>query len=238
MNNPTESFIRIYEGIFNEVNRRSGEPDSHRFELASARQRDAVVRRNYDLLNYVRNVRHTLAHPKHDSEGSAVQVTQAFLEEVQTLLLRLKNPPRAKSIGVRRKKIKTASKTDSLGDLADEMKQNGFSHVPILEENDVVIGVFNEAAVFDYIWVENESIVGRQMQISDILEHCSLDAGHTEKFRFVKPATTIDRLVEMFRALESPSSRLGAVFVTASGKKSEALQRLITPWDVLAVSSD
>jgi hypothetical protein len=30
---------------------------------------------------------------------------------------------------------------------------------------------------------------------------------------------------------------VGAAFVTASGKKTEPLQRLITPWDVLAISA-
>ena len=117
------------------------------------------------------------------------------------------------------------------------MKQNGFSHVPILDERDAVIGVFNEAAVFDHLWADTEMIVGRQMQISDILPHCRLDADHTENFRFVKPGTPIDDLVEMFVAVESPTTRLGAAFVTASGNSTEPLQRLITAWDVLAGTS-
>ena len=125
---------------------------------------------------------------------------------------------------------------DRLGDLADEMKRSGFSHVPIVDECDVVIGVFNEAAVFDYLWSDTETIVGRRMQISDLLPNCRIDADHTEIFRFVKPATPVDDLVDMFLALDSPTTRVGAAFVTASGKKSDPLQRLITPWDVLAIS--
>ena len=179
-----------------------------------------------------------LQHPKHRSEGHAIQVSEAFLDEVQALLSHLKKPPTASSVGVPRKKIKTASLTDGLGDLADEMKQHGFSHVPIVDERDAVIGVFNEAAVFDHLWAEAETIVGRRMQISDILPHCRFDAGHTENFKFVKPTTPIDDLAEMFLALESPTTRVGASFVTASGKKTEPLQGLITPWDVLAMSYD
>ena len=117
------------------------------------------------------------------------------------------------------------------------MKRGGFSHVPILDELGAVVGVFNEAAVFDCLWAETETIIGREMQISEILPHCLLDAGHTENFRFVKPGTLIDDLVEMFRAPESPTTRLGAAFVTASGKKTEPLQRLVTAWDVLTSSS-
>ena len=236
MNDPTDTFIRTFEEISAEVNLRARAPSSRSIEIERAASRDGVVQRNRPLLKYIRDIRNLLQHPKHSSKAHAFQISQTFLDEVQILLRRLKSPPTANSVGVPRKRIKIASETDRLGDLADEMKQGGFSHVPILDEHEAVIGVFNEAAVFDYLWAEAETIVGRQMPISDILQHCRLNTGHTESFRFVKPATPIDDLVDMFRAIESPMTRVGAVFVTASGKETEQLQRLITSWDVLAVS--
>lgn len=133
--------------------------------------------------------------------------------------------------------VRTASLTDRLGDLADEMKQNGYSHVPILNEREVVIGVFNEAAVFDSLWVESETIISREMLVSDILQHCQLDANHTEVFRFISPRVPIDDIAEMFLAIESPTTRVGAAFITASGKKTDPLQRLITPWDIISNQS-
>lgn len=237
MRNPTETFIRTFEQIVTEVNRRAGAPWSHTFEIEGAARRDGVVRRNRSLLVYVRNVRNTLQHPRHGSEGHAIQVSEAFLEEVQVLLTYLKNPPTAGSVGVPRRKICTARSTDRLGDLADEMRQGGFSHVPILDEHDAVIGVFNEAAVFDYLWADSETIVGRQMEISDILPYCRLDAERTESFRFVRPGTPVDEVVDMFLALESPTTRVAAAFVTASGKTTEPLQRLVTAWDVLETTA-
>ena len=235
MNDPKEPFIRTYEKIKAEVNRRAGAPSSHIFEIKKAAKRDRLVVRKRDLLEYVHEIRKLLQHPQHNSKGHAIQIPQEFLDEVQVLLRRLKSPPTANSVGVphkKIKKIKIARETDRLGDLADKMKQRGFSHIPILDERGVVIGVFNEAAVFDYLWAEEKMIVDRQMLISDIFQHCRLNAGHTESFRFVKPATPIDDLVDIFRAL-SPTTRVGAVFVTASGNETEPLQRLITPWDVL-----
>lgn len=237
MREPTESFIRAFEEIAREVNRRAGTPSSHAFEIERASQRDGVVRKNRPLLIYIREIRNALQHPKHRSNGHAIHVSDAFLAETQTLLKHLKNPPTAASVGVPRKQIRTAQPTDQLGHLARQMKQSGFSHLPILDAEDVVIGVFNEAAVFDYLWAETETIVDRQMQIRDIMAHCRLDADHTETFRFVRPGTPLVDLVDMFRAIQE-TTRVGAAFVTASGKKTEPLQRLITPWDVLATSSD
>ena len=237
MSNPTETFIRTFEEIVTEVNRRAGAPSSHTLEIEKAAWRDGVVRKHRRLLVYARDVRNTLQHPGHGSEGHAVQVSDAFLEEVQALLTYLKNPPTAGSVGVPRSKISTASRTDRLGDLADEMRRSGFSHVPVLNEHDAVIGVFNEAAVFDYLWADTETIVGRQMRIEEILPHCRLDTERTESFRFVRPGTPIDDVVDLFLALASPTTRVGAAFVTASGKSTEPLQRLITAWDVLEATS-
>ena len=235
---PTEAFIRSYEKLVEEVNRLAGVPSSHSFEIERASERNGTVKKGRALLMYIRDVRIALQHPKHRSEGHAVHVSESFLDEVRALLRLLKNPPTANSVGVPRKQMKTAHLTDQLGELADEMKRGGFSHLPILDQSEAVIGVFNEAAVFDYLWAETETIIGRRMQVSDILAHCRLDAIHTETFMFVTPRTLLDDLVETFLAVRSSTTRVGAAFVTASGKKSEPLQRLITPWDVLAVSAE
>jgi len=233
MSSTTERFIRLYEDLVAEVNRRSGAGTSHSFEIERAAGRDGAVRKQQNLLKYIRDVRHALQHPKHRSEGHAVLISESFLEEVASLLNHFQNPVRAGSLGVPRKQIRTAQLSDRLGDLADDMKTGGFSHVPIVDEGDVVVGVFNEAAVFDYLWSESEKIVGRSMSVQEVLPHCRLDANHTETFSFVGPRIPLEDLVDMFLALESPTTRVGAVFVTASGKSTEQLQRLITPWDVL-----
>lgn len=233
MSGETEAFIRTFEEIVTEVNRRAGRDTSRIFEIEQAALRDAAVRRNRQLLVYIRDVRNALQHPKHGASGHAVQVTGAFLAEVKALLRHLKNPPTANSIGVARGDIKTARLDDRLGDLALTMKRSGFSHLPILDERGAVIGVFNEAAVFDHLWVGSETIIGRDMKVEDILPHCQLDVGHTETFKFVQPGRLLDDLVSIFSAPASPTTRVGAVFVTASGKPSEALQRMITAWDVL-----
>lgn len=238
MSSTTERFLRLFEEMVGEVNRRAGDEESHSFLIERAASRDGAVKKNQSLLRYIRDVRNALQHPKHRSEGHAVLITESFLEEVASLLNHFQNPVRAGSLGVPRKQIKTAQLSDRLGDLADDMKAGGFSHVPIVDEGDVVVGVFNEAAVFDFLWSESEKIIGRSMSLQDVLPHCRLDANHTESFRFVGPRVPLEDLVDMFRALESPTTRVGAVFVTASGKSTEKLQRLITPWDVLGGAAE
>jgi predicted transcriptional regulator len=233
----TEKFIRVYEELVKEVNKRAHDAGSHRFEIEKAAQKDRGVARHHELLRYIRDIRHPLQHPKHKSPGPAVHISPAFLVEVEGILNHLRNPPNANSVGVSRKEMKTAQLTDQLGDLADHMKRTGFSHLPILDEENVLIGVFNEAAIFDYIWHVDEQIVQRTMIVEDVLPHCRLEAQHTETFRFVAPKTLVDDLIELFRAIETPLTRVGAVFVTLSGKPEKPVQRLITPWDVMSTET-
>lgn len=238
MTSINQEFIRTFESLSRELNRRASRPQSYSFELDEAVRRDPSIRRHEGRLRYIRDVRNTLQHPVHQSSGDALEVSASFLAEAQRLLEQLRNPPTASSIGIRRKQIRTAQLTDKLGELADEMKRTGFSHLPILDDKDVLLGVFNEAAMFDHLWAAPETIIGRNMQISDVLAHCRLDAGHTETFNFVRPTTPQSDLAEMFSVPTTPRSRVGAVFVTASGKPTEPITHLITPWDVLTSSAD
>lgn len=237
MSDANEVFIRLYEDLVKEVNNVAEEPSSHSFLIERAADRNGLIQKEERRLKYIRDVRHVLQHPRHRSLGSAVVISDTFLEETAELLEYIRKPPTAGDVGVPLKEVRTASLSDCLGDLADTMKSQRFSHLPILDDRYVVIGVFNEAAIFDHLWTESETIIGRGMLVSEVLEHCRLGANHTETFRFVSPRISVDDLVDMFLALQSPTARIGAVFVTASGKDTEPLQRLITPWDVLASSS-
>ena len=197
MSETNDRFLRLYEELKAEVNKRAGDSSSHSFQVANAARRDGAVSREKWRLEYIKDIRNALSHPKHKSQGHAVLISDTFLEEVETLLNHLRKPPTANTVGVPRKEIRTANLDEKLGDLAAEMKQGAFSHVPILDERDVVIGVFNEAAVFDHLWAETETIVSREMPVSDVLSHCRLDADHTETFKFLNPRTPLDDLVEV-----------------------------------------
>lgn len=233
-----QEFIQTYEALSSTVNGYAGAANSHSFEIEKAAHSNGLVRKNLALLKYIRDVRHALQHPKNSSTGHAFQISDAFLAETRTLLKHLKNPPNATSVGVPRKELMTTSLDGQLGQLAGEMKRRCFSHIPILNRDNILIGVFNEAAVFDHLWFAEETIIGKDMQIRDILAHCQLDAGHTETFRFVNPREPLDNLIDMFVAINEPNTRIGAVFVTASGSQKEAIHRMITPWDVLKTKKE
>lgn len=235
MSHRNDEFVATFKALPGEVNRRAGKPDSRTFELDEACARDRSLDQQRVLLRYIRDIRNMLQHPRHHGPGPAFEVSESLFSEANKLLRRLMNPPTAMKLGVARVGMRVAARDERLGDLAADMKREGSSHISILDERHAVIGVFNEAAVFSHLWADTETIIGQHMKLAEILDHCRLDAGHTERFHFVDPRTPIDLLIEEFIAIETPTTRVGEMFITASGKPTEPLQRMITPRDVLAV---
>ncbi len=238
MSRVNERFIRVFEGLSELVNARAGRPRSHAFELDAACNRNKGIQKYRSVLQYMRDVRNTLQHPRHKASGPAVLVSEPFVAELETLLQKLSRSSTAKDVGVAKKDIRVGRPEETLGSLADLMREKGFSHLPILGQSDEVVGVFNEASVFAHLWREGETIVGRDMRLSDIMEDCLIESSRTETFQFVRPGTPLRELQSIFLSLHTPFSRVGAVFVTASGRQHEPLQRLITPWDILALEND
>lgn len=238
MTSPNDAFIGLFERFSATLNRLADLPESRKCEIDEACRRHPRLEQHRRRLLYIRDLRHLLQHPQTRGGGAPFQIGPAFVEETAELLRRIENPPTAMKLGVSRAQIRTASPEERIGDLAAEMKEKGYSHLPILDERDVVRGVFNEAAVFDSLWAPHEPIIERSMRLGEIMAHCSLDAQHTETFRFIDPRQPLDAVLALFLAVATPTTRVGVVFVTASGKRSDPLQRLITPWDVMVVSRD
>lgn len=228
------AFIQTFEALKAEINRRAGNQDSHSLELDTAARRDPAVAKHDRLIRYIRDVRNTLQHPQHNTRAHALQVTTLFLDEVRGILEALENPPRACSLCVKRGDLYVTRVSDTVGSVTDVMRAKSYSHIPILDDQDKVLGVFNEAAVFDYFCSDDIIDARRDLTISEILRHCSLDANHTETFGFVRPTATADDLIGEFTTVAGTLTRVGALFVTPSGKRSEPITGMVTPWEVLA----
>jgi CBS domain-containing protein len=68
---------------------------------------------------------------------------------------------------VPRGKLYAAKLTGKIGDVADAMRSGNYLHVPVLDEEGVVVGVFNEAAIFDYFCSDEIIDVGRDKPVKD-----------------------------------------------------------------------
>lgn len=230
---PNDQFLGLFEAIKKLVNAIAG-IDSCELQLDAACERSRRVRERLSEIRHVRNVRNIIAHPQAQSGAPAVVVTPDLIHRTQRLLDTLTTVRTANTVGVPLGRLFTATTGTRLIAVADTMREKRYSHVPVLDERKRVIGVFNESAIFDYLVKQTIIELTEVMVVADVMDHCRLDAGHTESFQFIRPATTEDEMLDFLVNVEGDFTRVGALFVTASGTENEPLHRMITLWDVVS----
>ena len=215
-------------------------------------KKDATLREKIGFLDNVRYTRDVLSHNNTKTSFPFI-VTKDFLDEVNEFLKDLELKAEDiyipfKSITEANKSITAAKLGEKLGSIVDDMRKKSYSHIPIIDDNERVIGVFNEIAAFNYLWDNSIKSIDQNMRLSkDIFEYCRIEKREeleyveiyeivkpnvsVEDFGFVKPSISADKIKNLFKNPDSDRTRIGAVFVTQSGKKEGKLQGMITPWD-------
>lgn len=230
---PNDQFLRLFEAIKDLVNTIAGRT-SYELQLDAACNCSRRVTERRSEIRHVREVRNVIAHPQAKSGAPAVIVTPDLLARTQRLLNDLSLVRTANTTGVPRGQLFTATPDTRLTNIAETMRTKRYTHVPVLDEGSRVIGVFNESAIFDYLVSQTIIELDDAMLVDDIMDHCRLDAGHTESFRFIRPSTTEDEMLDALINVEGEFTRVGALFVTPSGNPNEPLHRMITIWDVMS----
>ncbi|WP_281857382.1 CBS domain-containing protein [Litoreibacter halocynthiae] len=237
MANQDEEFRQTYEAIKRVINRIAKKEDSVNFELDEAVYASQRVRNRKSDLNYVRSVRNAQNHPQQRNGEPAFAVTEAFVKWCKDLHDQLAKATNAGQLGVRVTELFTARWDTKIHPTVQEMRSQRFSHVPILNDAGHVVGVFNEAAILDYLMTNDlAAMIDPPDTLETIQAHCTIGADHVETFRFISPLATEDEVIDIFLSLTGPFTRVGAVFVTPSASSDKPIQRMITAWDVLSQS--
>ncbi|MCL2245946.1 MAG: CBS domain-containing protein [Lentimicrobiaceae bacterium] len=180
-------------------------------------------------IDYCREFRNILQHKLNDF---GVEPTDAMIRFLEETINKLENPKKISDIWIRKEKIRTASLDDKVLPIMNEMREKIYTHIPILE-NELLIGVFSENTLFQYL-SDNEIIsIEEEMQMSEFGEYLSFDKYINESFLFVKRDTTVYEVKQIFESYFAHKKRIGMIFSTHNGKVNERLLGIITPWDIL-----
>ena len=228
-------FVQLFEAIKLTVNKIADLEDSLEIELDAAIRRNRRVDARRSELRYIRAVRNTLSHPVQFGKEPPFIITAAFVEFCRSILNAISLAARASDLGNSRSDLYVANWDTPIKPLITTMREQRFSHIPILDEAGVLVGVFNESSILDYLMASDMmSLIEPEHTLQDIADHCRVGADHTETFRFVDHKATEDEVADIFITVTGLFTRVGAVFVTPGAAKDQPIQRMITAWDVLS----
>lgn len=229
MNSKAELFLDKYRKLEATV--------SARYNLSSSDSAVGYLERRPEYraikseLAYCREVRNLLAHNPKVKERYAVEPSDEMIDLLDQTVDRINNPLKARHICVPIGKVSCRVMDDYVRPAMMEMNERVYTHIPIMKEG-VVIGVFSENTLLSYLIDDEIVSIDNNIKFLDIGKYLPLDQHRAESFRFVGQETLVSEIEDIFAAAVKNSDRIGLIFVTKSGKKTEKLLGIISAWDI------
>lgn len=186
-----------------------------------------------DEIEYCREVRNLLAHKKKINNDFAVVPSARMIEFIDTLIEKVRSRTKCMSIAIDLPHVFWQDLNGNVKDTMKMMQQKLYTHVPILE-NGVVVGVFDENSVFNYLADEEIVCVDDNLTFKDIKSFLSLADREMEEFIFIGRNCYVDELEEKIEQAFHRGKRIGLAFITENGKATQKIQGIITPWDIIS----
>lgn len=197
------------------------------------RRGDVLFKKHCETLKQFAKLRNAIVHSPVDNDSRAIaEPHDKVVEGYEKFLEIVINPPLAiDKMSIPDKKIYKTYLNSNAFEVIDIMKKNMYSHVPVVEDNKL-IGVFSENAIFSYIADKDVVTIDKNTKISHFSNYIPIDRHTTEKIIFTHRKTTVAEIDDMFQDEYKDNKRLGAIFITENGKENEKILGLVTPWDI------
>lgn len=237
MNNNAE-FLRKYnelDALIGEKFNREEDDSSIYFLINKYRKSRIEIERIYsNKLDSVRRIRNLMVHESGIID-SLFDVSSDVLDFLDELISYLRNPVLAQDVMTPTKKLILGREDDLISVLIRKVIEEGISNIPIVDEKNVVIGIFNSDVLLN-LFVNNYHI-NENSRIKDIKEFTSLESQLNLRFIFVTKEYEIDVLNDYFSmSKEMYQKRLPIIFVSQNGKQNSPLIGVISPIDLIRKS--
>ena len=191
----------------------------------------AWKRKRAERLDVIRNLRNSLAHvEKFDNEDNFVikaNLIKALKDEIEDI----KKPLLAIDICRPIHEVVYAKLNDNLLPLIKKMVDEGYSHIPILN-NGILLGVFSENSIFSCIYKLGSLSLNENSKVNEYYPFINIENHSSRYFLFVKEDAEIEQLYDLFNKKKN-GKKLAMIFVTENGKEDEEIIGIITSYDLI-----
>lgn len=229
-----QEFLDLYKRMEALLDEKYGESAGRRGSAVTKFINEPAGRAYRDELDLCREVRNLLTHNPDMDGCPVVEPAPALITTLREAIKRLEAPAPALQYATPVGELLMASPTQSTLSVMEIMERRGFSHVPIVEANQI-LGVFSVSTLFSYqLAYPDQKLDVSNSKISDYQEFTSFHRHTTERFLFMNPANSYWDAQKAFEKGNSPyEKRLVAIFITKSGDARGRLLGMLTPWDII-----
>jgi CBS domain-containing protein len=141
------------------------------------------------------------------------------------------NPVKVIDIAIKGSSIYSTTLDDNAFEVMKNMKENAYTHVPVLK-NGSVIGVFSLYTVFAYLIEKGCVQISGDTKVGDLSEYITFEGHQGEYFKFVPKDCPVIDIEDLFAKRLEDNKRLVTIFITENGESDERLLGIVSAWDV------
>lgn len=227
-----EEFLDLYKKLEQQLKMIYGN-DSGRYENAVSRYENSRdCGKMKDEVNAIREIRNLLQHNPKINNHYIVEPSEDVIQALREVIHQVEHPRLAIEFGVPENKIFKTTLSNGLLKVLKVMKERGFSHVPVIE-NDKLFGVISSYAVFEFVTEQGMQIMTEETKVRDMRDYLPIKNHKNEYYLFMPKDTTFFEADEAFERRDSEGRRLVSIFLTNRGRPDEHILSMLTPWSVV-----
>ena len=185
-------------------------------------------------INLIRKIRNLLSHGECKVEGkTAIEINENIIEKLKEIISLLENPPLVASRYIT--EMFVVDLEEELENLIKTMNEKKISHVPVLDKDKKLVGVFSENTIFSKLSEDEIIEIGKEYKVKDYEKYIKLENHSSEYFDFIKRNEELTSAQNLFNKSIKKDKKLVMLFVTENGKKTEKILGILTPWDLLDI---
>lgn len=188
-----------------------------------------------DKLDLCRQVRNLITHSADIDGCPPIEPSDGLMRALEEIVSYFQKPPLVLDRATAVDRLLVATPRDRVVWLMQRMARNGYSHVPVME-NDRLTGVFSASTPFAMAMDDNRLAVDDQTRLDEVREALRPENHRMEQFCFIDPDTTCDEARKLFVRTSPRERRVAALFVTENGQPYGRLLGMLTPWDLMEES--
>ena len=136
-------------------------------------------------MQVIRNIRNLISHVECKIEGkAAIEINENIIEKFKEIINYLENPPLVTSRYIT--EMFVVDLEEKLEKLIKVMNEKKISHVPVLDKDKKLIGVFSENTIFSKLSEDEIIEIGKEYKVKDYEKYIKLENHSSEYFDFIK----------------------------------------------------
>ena len=170
-------------------------------------------------INLIRKIRNLLSHGECKVEGKVtIKINENIIEKLKEIISLLENPPLVTSRYIT--EMFVVDLEEKLKNLIKTMNEKKISHVPVLDKDKKLIGVFSKNTIFSKLSEDEIIEIGKEHKVKDHEKYIKLENHSSEYFNFIKRNEESASAQNLYNKSIKKDKKLVMLFVIENSKKS------------------